>query len=250
MEGPSIFLAAEQLAPFKGKTISAVLGNTKAGKDRLHQKQVLDIFSWAKQLIFQFDTFALRIHFLLYGNFEAAVEGNVVTGDYKRTYAPRLVLCFPNGEIKMFGCSVKFIEDSNAKMLYDFSKDIMAPDWDTKAAIKNAKKFSDTEICDLLMDQEVFGGVGNIIKNEVLFITRTNPKELVKNISTKKLTAIVKEAREFSIRFYEWRKVFKLKANLKIYRKSICPVCKNKVKREKTGVRQRISFYCPLDQPL
>jgi endonuclease VIII len=250
MEGPSLFLAAEQLAPFKKKVVLNVAGNTKAGKERMQTKKVADIFSWAKQLIFQFDNFALRIHFLLYGSFEATVNGRVVTGDYQRTYDPRLVLKFQNGEIKMFGCSVKFIESKKAKRLYDFSGDIMAPEWNEQAALDKVKKFPQMHIADVLMDQEIFGGVGNIIKNEVLFITRTNPRELVKNIPAKKLKLITREAREFSKRFYEWRKIFKLKANLQIYRKSICPICQGKVKREKTGERLRVSFYCPEDQVL
>ncbi len=35
MEGPSLFLAAEQLAPFKNQRILRVSGNTKIDKDRL-----------------------------------------------------------------------------------------------------------------------------------------------------------------------------------------------------------------------
>ena len=250
MEGPSLFLAAEQLSPFTSQTIIAVAGNTKAGKERLQSKEVLSIFSWAKQLIFQFDSFALRIHFLLYGNFEAIVNKKVVTGDYQRTYNPRLVLKFKNGEIKMFGCSVKFLENKNARDFYDFTRDIMAPEWDALQALKSLKKFSNTQIADALMDQEIFGGVGNIIKNEILFITRTHPRQLIKEIPQKKLKGIVSEARDFSRKFYEWRKDFKLKANLQIYRKSICPNCGQKITREKTGERLRISFYCPRDQKL
>ncbi len=250
MEGPSLYLAAEQLQPFVKKVVLEVSGNTKVGKERLLKKKVKEVFSWAKQLIFQFDDFALRIHFLLYGSFEATIEGKTVTGDYKRTYAPRLVLVFKNGEIKMFACSVRIIEDPNYKKHFDFSADIMSKKWNSKAAFEKTKRCQNEEVADVLMDQEIFGGVGNIIKNEVLFTEKVNPKELLKNIPEKKLKAIIKEARKFSLQFYEWRKVFQLKANLKIYRKSFCPVCGGKVKREKTGKRKRISFYCPVDQAI
>jgi endonuclease-8 len=250
MEGPSLYLAVEQLQPFKNKVVLGVSGNTKAGKERLQNKKVKDIFSWAKQLIFQFDEFALRVHFLLYGSFEATVNGKPVTGDYKKSGPPRLVLEFPNGEMKMFNSSVKFIEDPNLKRVYDFSADIMSATWDEKAALKKISNYPKEQIADVLMDQEIFGGVGNIIKNEVLFLQKTNPKELVENLTKKKLKEITGEARNFSHKFYEWRKVFKLKANLKIYRKSICPITGDKVKREKTGKRQRISFFCPTCQAL
>lgn len=82
MEGPSLYLAAEWLTPFLGKKIINVDGNTKIGKERLNNKTILDIFSWGKHLVFQFDDFALRVHFLLFGSFEATLKKKKITGDY------------------------------------------------------------------------------------------------------------------------------------------------------------------------
>lgn len=115
MEGPSLYLAKQQLTPFIGKKINSLSGNTKIGKERLAEKVVEDIFSWGKHLVFQFDDFALRVHFMLFGTFEAVVEGESVTGDYKRTKEPRLELSFDNGDIKMFNCSLKYIEQKKCK---------------------------------------------------------------------------------------------------------------------------------------
>ena len=164
MEGPSLFLAAEQLQPFAGKKVLRVDGNTTIGKDRLKSEKVKEIFSWGKHLIFQFDDFALKVHFLLYGSFEALVNKVQVTGDYKRTRTPRLVLVFRNGEIRMFNCSVKFIEDKNFKASYDFRADTMSEVWDEKLALKKVNLFPKEEIADVLLDQDIFAGVGNIIR--------------------------------------------------------------------------------------
>lgn len=117
---------------------------------------MLDIFSWAKQLIFQFDEFALRIHLFLHGSFKATVSKKIVMGDYQRTYNPRLVLNFKSGEIKMFGCSVKFIECVNTRSLYDFSPDIMTGERDAAAAIKRIMKCPNDQIANVLKDQEGF----------------------------------------------------------------------------------------------
>ena len=46
MEGPSIYLAAEQLRPFVGRRVRAVDGNSRIGTARLHWKTVSDIFAW------------------------------------------------------------------------------------------------------------------------------------------------------------------------------------------------------------
>jgi hypothetical protein len=51
MEGPSLYLAANQLKPFKGKTVLSVSGNSKIEKERMLQKKVKNIFAWGKHLI-------------------------------------------------------------------------------------------------------------------------------------------------------------------------------------------------------
>src|SRR5919108_76875 len=248
MEGPSLYLAANQLKPFKGKTVLSVSGNSKIEKERLLKKKVKSIFAWGKHLVIQFDEFALRTHFLLFGAFEATVNDSTLTGDYKRSYTPRLQLDFENGSIKLFNCSVKFLETGNAKASYDFTIDIMSPKWDSDKAFDSISAKPNVEIADILLDQEIFAGVGNIIKNEVLWRVRIHPQTEVKNITPDQLKELIAETKKFSLLFYKWRKVFLLRKHLDIYQKSICPRCGTKVKREKTGKRNRISHFCPVCQ--
>lgn len=250
MEGPSLLIASEQLVAFKGKTIRVVSGNSKIGIERLEGQEVRDVFSWGKHLVWQFDTFAMRVHFMLFGTYEAVIDGVSVTGDYKRTKEPRLQMEFDNGEVKLFNCSIKWIEEQDAKDTYDFSLDIMAPQWDGKQAIQQVREQQDEEIADVLLDQTIFSGVGNMIKNEVLSIVRVNPKTSVNDLSEKQLKELVKVTHDFSQQFYEWRKQFVLLKHLKIHRKGTCPHCGGKITREKTGRRERWSYYCPVCQPL
>lgn len=248
MEGPSLLLASEQLIVFKGKKVKVVSGNTKIEKERMLGKKVTDVFSWGKHLVFQFDSFAIRTHFMLFGTYEATIDGVTVTGDYRRAYVPRLELQFENGDVKMFNCSIKFIESPNARREYDFSIDIMSSKWDSEKAYKNTMQFPEEEIADVLLDQTIFSGVGNIIKNEVLSIVKVNPQIKIKNLSKLKLQEIVTSAHSFSWQFYEWRKKFVLTKNLKIHRKGKCPHCGEKVTHQVTGKRKRISHYCPICQ--
>src|SRR5215203_2566298 len=149
MEGPSLYLAAKQLKPFRGKTVLSVSGNSKIEKERILQKKVKNIFSWGKHLIIQFDEFALRTHFLLFGAFEANVNNSTLTGDYKRSYTPRLQLDFENGNIKLFNCSVKFLETTNARSSYDFTIDVMSPKWDADKAFDSVVSKPGLEIADV-----------------------------------------------------------------------------------------------------
>src|SRR5215218_8472398 len=202
MEGPSLYLAMRQLKPFKGKTVLSVSGNTKIEKERILQKQVKTIFAWGKHLIIQFDDVALRTHFLLFGAFEATVKDSSVTGDYKRSYTPRLQLDFENGDIKLFNCSVKFLETNNAKASYDFTIDIMSPKWNSEKAFDSIYSKPGVEIADILLDQEIFAGVGNIIKNEVLWRVHIHPATKVKNIAASELKKLIAETKKFSLLFY------------------------------------------------
>jgi len=190
MEGPSLYLAQEQLKPFKKKRVNAVSGNSKMDIQRLAGKRVEDIFSWGKHLVFQFDDFAVRFHFLMFGTFEAEVEGTWVTGDYRRAREPRLRMEFDNGVVNTYNCSVKFFEDPKLKKSYDYSIDILSRAWDEPQAIRNMRATPKEEIADVLLDQEVFAGVGNIIKNEVLSIVRVSPKRKIKDIPLTKLKEI------------------------------------------------------------
>jgi endonuclease VIII len=250
MEGPSLFLAKEQLKPFRKKVVLSVSGNTSIDKSRFEGQIVKDIFSWGKHLLFQFDGFALKVHFLLYGTFSAVVEGKSVTGDYKKSRVPRLMLTFENGQIGMYNCSVKIIEHPTLKTTYDYAVDIMSPTWNPALAYKKMKKLSNEEIGDVLLDQDIFAGVGNIIKNEILSLARIHPTQKVRDLSPNRCKNILALARSFSLQFYKWRKAFVLRINLKIHRKGLCPHCGGKVTHQKTGKRHRWSYYCPVCQQL
>lgn len=248
MEGPSLFLAKEQLKPFKKKRIETASGNTSLDISHLPGCTVNDIFSWGKHLVFQFDGFAIRIHFLLFGTFEAKVDGEWVTGDYRRAQVSRLAFTFENGEINMYNCSVRFIESADAKKEYDFTIDVMSRQWDAEKAYKLVRKFPEEEIGDVLLDQEIFAGVGNIIRNEVLSLQKLAPQRKVKDISAAKLRSLIAETHSYSHQFYRWRKRFVLRKHYRIYQKGTCPYCGNKIIKAKTGKRQRWSYWCPIDQ--
>jgi len=248
MEGPSIFLAAEQLQPFVGRRVTKVSGNSRVGIDRFEGKRLTRIFAWGKHLILQFEMFALRVHFLLWGTFAATVNGVSVTGDYRRAGRPRLVLEFANGEITMWSASLRILDSTDAREEYDFTADILSESWNRRSALRKVRTHGREEIADVLLDQSIFAGVGNIIKNEVLFRTRTSPFTTVNRLSPTQLRRIADEARVFSFRFLELRREFALRKHLEIYGRSTCPSCKGNVSRKVHGERGRRSFFCPVCQ--
>ncbi len=150
----------------------------------------------------------------------------------------------------LYSCSLRFIQSAHAKELYDYSIDVMSDLWDPKKALNAVLCYPDSEIDDILLDQTVFAGVGNIIKNEVLFLMKMQPTTHVKDIPLAKLKKLILAVQKFSQQFYEWRKIFELKKHYQVYRKSICPICKEKITKRWTGNRHRVSYFCSHCQSL
>ncbi|BDC34398.1 endonuclease [Candidatus Dependentiae bacterium Noda2021] len=237
MEGPSIHQLASDLQPFVNKKIKKIYGNSRFEKEDLVGQKIKEIFAIGKRLVIQLETTALITHFLMYGSFRINEE--------RPDRVPRLAIYTYKDRLYFYSCSVKRIEDTDFKKSVLFEYDILSDHWDRKKVIKAMKKHPKARIDDMLLNQDIFAGVGNIIKNEALFMSNVSPEKKISALSDKKLALIAQNAQDFSFNFLQWRKLYQLKKNLLIYRKLQCPVCRTKVKRGKTGVRNRWSFWCP-----
>ena len=239
-EGPSIVLLKEAAAKFEGKKIIAVSGNSKIDQDQMLNHKILAFKSWGKQFLICFDGFTVRIHLLLFGSYLI---------DEKKETPARLSLSFNNGEINFYACSVKVIEDE-IDHIYDFTSDVMNDEWDAKAAKKKLMLIPKTLICDALLDQQIFSGVGNIIKNEVLYRVKIDPKSEVGGIPSLKINNLIKEARNYSFDFLKWKRSFVLKEHWLAHTKKICLRCNLPIIKEYTGLLKRRSFFCTNCQKL
>jgi endonuclease-8 len=146
---------------------------------------------------------------------------------------------------------VKILNNDYLDQLYDEEIDITSENWNFDKVLKLSMEMKDELICDVLLDQSVFAGVGNIIKNEALFMANLHPLSVVGKIPEEKLREAIVKTRQFSMLFYRVRKKGRvLNPHLRIYRKRKCDKCKGKVENKRTGKRRRISFFCPSCQVL
>ncbi|TDE10268.1 DNA-formamidopyrimidine glycosylase family protein [Dyadobacter psychrotolerans] len=235
-EGPSIVILREEVAALRlnGKEILHVEGNSKIDKDRLIHQQVIDFKSWGKHFLVCFENFTLRIHFMLFGLYKI---------DGRKDTPARLSLQFANAELNFYSCSVK-IFDQPAYELYDWSGDIMSDDWNAEKALKKLKDTPKMLACDALLNQDIFAGSGNIIKNEVLFRTRIHPLSQIGKLPQEKLVEIVKETRNYSFDFLTWKLEFTLKKHWLAHTKKMCPRCRIPFIKEYLGKTKRRSYFC------
>src|SRR5438094_4261934 len=97
--------------------------------------------------------------------------------------------------------------------------------WDPRKARRKLKEIPAALVCDALLDQNIFAGVGNIIKNEVCFRIHVHPESKVGALPPKQLKALIDEARNYSFDFLEWKKAYVLRKHWLAHTKRTCVRC-------------------------
>ncbi len=241
-EGPSIFLMKEQCERFVGQTVVSANGNAKIDMEYFAGKVLQEYRTWGKQSFLILGDMTVRIHLLMFGSFS-------IDEQTKPDKSLRLHLQFGNGDLYFYSCSVKLIETKSLKEI-DWSADVLSDDWSSAKARKKLKSQPEIMVCDALLDQNIFSGVGNIIKNEVLFRIEIHPESQIGGLSSKKLTELTTEARQYSFDFLNWKRDFVLKKHWLAHTKKTCPKCGEKLIKKYCGKTQRRSFFCEKDQKL
>ncbi len=240
-EGPSIVILREEAAAFTGRTILRAEGNAKIDMQRLPGRRVLALRSFGKQFLIELsNNLTVRVHLLMFGSYRI---------DEGRDMTPRLGLVFDDGELNFYNGSVRLLEGS-LDSLYDWRADVMSDRWDPKLALAKLRKMPHTLVCDALLDQTVFAGVGNIIKNEVLFRVRVHPLSTVGALSPYKLRQLVQQARVYAFEFLAWKKAHVLARHWLVHNRGRCPRHDIPLQRAHLGKTHRRSFFCPRCQKL
>jgi len=234
-EGPSIVILRDQCQQFVNRKVRRVGGNSKViDLQRMAGKRVLAIQSWGKHFLIRFSGFTLRVHFLLFGSYRI---------NERRDSTPRVSLEFVNGELNLYACSVKYL-DQAPEDVYDWRGDVLSPQWDPGAAKAKLLAQPNMLVCDALLDQSIFAGIGNIIKNEVLFRIRLHPASRIGALPPRKLAELIRQARQYSFDFLEWKKAFVLRKHWLVHNKGTCPRCLIPLQRRHMGTHDRRTFFC------
>lgn len=240
-EGPSLVILRELIEELnlEGKEILKLTGTTDLDKKRMLHQKVKSFKTWGKHFLICFDDFTLRIHLMLFGSY--------CINDQKDS-APKIGFEFKNAVINFYTCDLVFIE-GNLSKVYDWKADIMSDDWSTAKAIKKLREEPDSLICDALLDQHIFSGSGNIIKNEVLYRSKIHPLNKIGAIPPNKLKKLVDNTRTYAFDFLEWKRKNVLSKHWEVYRQKICPK-NHKIEKKDLGKNKRVTYFCPSCQKL
>ncbi len=256
-EGHTIHRAARDQRPMlAGKVLSVASpqGRFHEGAAHLDGQMCLAVEAYGKHLIYQFKNhMALHIHLGLFGRFRTA----------------KLPAAEPKGEVRVRIMSDTHVVDINGPntcevldkaQLIALTKrigpDVLRKDANPDLAFTRISK-SKTSIGQLLMDQSVVGGIGNIYRTEILWRQGVHPltpgnqitREVFDQLWADSVHLLEIGVKNNSIITVDGVKKSRSKygERVNIFNKPICPTCDGEI--QKFEIAKRRAFMCKTCQP-
>lgn len=234
-EGPQMVFLKEQFSHFIGRHLTEAAGNAKnIPYDKLSDNILTDIKTFGKELLFCFPHFTIRVHLMLFGKYAIDAELNREL---------RLGLKFENGDINFYASDCRFIQES-LDNVYDWSADVLNESFDRNKALEKLHKRPDQLICEALLDQNILAGVGNKIKNEVLYRVQVHPESVVGEIGETVLKRLINECVKLSHEYLGWKREGTEDEHWKVYKRVECLRDGIPLQKHKIGKSKRTCYFC------
>ncbi|KAL1773105.1 endonuclease 8-like 3 [Sigmodon hispidus] len=197
-----------------------------------------------KELFMYFGPIALRIHFGMKGSILINPRECENRGGLFPTFQMQLtsdLICFFDSSVELRNSM-----ESQQRIRMMEELDVCSPRFSFSRAESEVKKQKDRMLCDVVLDQKVLPGVGNIIKNEALFDSGLHPAIKVFQLSEEQTHHLVKMIRDFSILFYRCCKAGSaISKHCKVYKRPNCGQCHCKITVCRLGESSRMTYFCP-----
>ena len=223
----------------------------------LRNSKISNLRRIAKFIIIDLDKYySLVIHLGMSGRLKT------VDKSYKRIKHDHFILYFLNKRMLVYHDPRKFgfidlvqTEDlQKQKYILSLGVDALSPDLTAQIIFKKISK-SEVPIKQILLNQKLIAGIGNIYASEILFDAKISPLTLGKNLEISLIMKLIKSIRKIltkaikyggsSIRDYRSTDgtLGNFQSNFKVYNKEGKKIGDDKVK--KIVQYGRSTFYCP-----
>jgi endonuclease-8 len=257
-EGDSIHRIAARLGPrLTGRRLERV---TTQGLVRdVAGRTVTRVAAHGKHLVIELDDGAyLRAHLGMNGRFRAydRAAGETMLA---RLSPGRASLALVTAESVFVWIGAPTIEVSRRRdprrgmAVGTLGPDVLASDLDIRAAAERAAQHGARTIADVLLDQRVAAGIGNIYKCEALFAAGVDPRTLVARLDEKTLEAIYAAARRLMAASLAATPGAPTppRRDHAVYGRTgkPCPRCGSTIACYSLGAPPRWTWSCPICQP-
>jgi formamidopyrimidine-DNA glycosylase len=247
-EGDTIFRTAETLrAALQGKRITAARPDSLK---RFAGRTVTEVTPNGKHLLIRFDNgLAIHSHMRMRGAWHAYRRGE----PWRRpAWQVKAVLETDDVVAVCFSAPVvELVRDAETKLGH-LGPDVLSDGWDLDEVVSRARAGGATAIGEVLLDQRVTAGIGNVYRCEALWRERLNPWTPVRDLSEERLRRLYAAVREamranlgpgFERRFPGYGK-----GAVHGRAGRPCPRCGTRIELKAQGEHARMTFWCPACQ--
>lgn len=256
-EGDTIYKVAERLAP--------VLEGERLRRVELHgrdvpslRRQVQSVRAVGKHLLLELDSGeTVRVHLGMHGSWHRYAHG-----ERWRRPQRQASLRFDT-EAKVFVCfnamRVDFLDARQVAQLdRHLELDLLKPgaEFDGARIIERARRLEPPHapIVNVLLNQRIAAGIGNVYKNEVLFLEGTHPLTRLDQMSDEKLERLYelsKELLEANMKLRGKRRTRNGTPHLWVYNRASqpCLKCDTAIRWQPMGRGRRGTYWCDECQP-
>ncbi len=244
-EGDTILRAARRLeAALGGEVVAVATPNPRghvARPERLDGRRLEAVDSHGKHLLLRFDDLVLHSHLGMSGSWHTYRRGERWR---KRRQSAWLVLSGEGQEAVQFGGpTLRLLRADRVRIdaqLARLGPDILAADFDPAPVVTAMRAQPDRSLGDVLLDQGLVAGIGNIFKSEACFAARTDPWRRLGEFSDEELLVVLDAARALMM-----EAVASGRQPHAIYRRrGPCPVCGGPVSARGQGDANRTTYWC------
>jgi endonuclease-8 len=143
---------------------------------------------------------------------------------------------------------VELIRNVNERVGH-LGPDILAEDWQPGEVLRRARQLNDLAVAELLLDQRVTAGIGNVYRCEALWQQRISPFKKTQEMSDTQLTDLFEAARKAmraNLTTGTWRRSFPGHGPAAVHGRAgrPCPRCLTPIRSKGMGENPRTVYWC------
>jgi endonuclease-8 len=239
-EGDTLRLTAARLAPVMvGQTLRSI---RPVAFRRLENHVVTSVAAYGKHLFMEFDSgLALHSHLRMRGAWR------ILRADREQaisTHDSTAVLCFDQHIILARAVPVLEIVKGRVRVQH-LGPDILSKPPDEATIFERAQHSEMETVGELLLDQTVAAGIGNIWRCEALWNLGVNPWTPWRSLGPSRLTELYTEAFRLMSRSVEGRRRHHVHGRGGLP----CARCGSRIQVRTQGRLARFTYWCPVCQP-